>query len=161
MTRKLSQFSGTAQAALRNYMARIQRLHEEREALSDDIAQVYREARAHGLNPKTMKKAHRELQLAPAEREAANEELDLYMAVLLGQQAIGTETVDAPADQAVQASPSASEVRRHDGALMGEVTVQRSGVGQVVAFRGEPPGAIRSNTPPATAKQPDEVSFLS
>lgn len=41
---------------LRLFIERIERLHEERKGLGDDVKDVYAEARANGYDVKTMKK---------------------------------------------------------------------------------------------------------
>ncbi|MEK9861356.1 MAG: DUF2312 domain-containing protein, partial [Alphaproteobacteria bacterium] len=40
---------------LRQYVERIERLEEEKQALMADIREVYSEAKGHGLNPKIMR----------------------------------------------------------------------------------------------------------
>jgi uncharacterized protein (UPF0335 family) len=40
---------------LKSYVERVERLHEERKALGDDISDIYREAKGTGLDVKAMK----------------------------------------------------------------------------------------------------------
>ena len=42
---------------LRQYVERIERLEEEKQALMADIREVYSEAKGHGLNPKIMRQS--------------------------------------------------------------------------------------------------------
>ena len=44
-----------AQDALRAYIERVERVHEERKALADDIRDIFKEAKGHGFNVAAMK----------------------------------------------------------------------------------------------------------
>lgn len=48
---------GNAEAALRNYAERIERLDEERKAMVSDIKEVFDEAKSEGFDPKILRKA--------------------------------------------------------------------------------------------------------
>ena len=68
---------------LRAFIERIERLEEEKKALSDDIKDVYREAKANGFDVKIMRKI---VSLRRKDRDERMEEetiLDLYLAALV------------------------------------------------------------------------------
>jgi len=67
---------------LRAFIERIERLEEEKKALSDDIKDVYGEAKANGFDTKIMRKI---VSLRKQDRDKRMEEdtiLDLYLAAL-------------------------------------------------------------------------------
>jgi uncharacterized protein (UPF0335 family) len=67
---------------LRAFIERIERLEEEKKALSDDIKDVYGEAKANGFDVKIMRKI---VSLRKQDRDKRVEEetiLDLYLAAL-------------------------------------------------------------------------------
>jgi uncharacterized protein (UPF0335 family) len=67
---------------LRAFIERIERLEEEKKALSDDIKDVYGEAKANGFDVKIMRKI---VSLRRKDRDERMEEetiLDLYLAAL-------------------------------------------------------------------------------
>lgn len=74
--------SNIAADRLRNYIERVERLEEEKKTISDDIKDVYGEAKADGYDPKAMRaivKMRKEDPDKRAEREAV---LDTYLAAL-------------------------------------------------------------------------------
>ena len=67
---------------LRAFIERIERLEEEKKALTDDIKDVYAEAKGNGFDVKIMRKI---VSIRKQDREKRREEeeiLDLYMAAL-------------------------------------------------------------------------------
>ncbi|MEZ0260114.1 MAG: DUF2312 domain-containing protein [Alphaproteobacteria bacterium] len=69
-------------ARLKSFLERIERLEEEKKALSEDIRDVYAEAKGTGFEPKIMRKI---ISLRKANVEKRREEqelLDLYMAAI-------------------------------------------------------------------------------
>jgi uncharacterized protein (UPF0335 family) len=67
---------------LRAFIERIERLEEEKKALSDDIKDVYGEAKANGFDAKVMRKI---VSIRRQDRDKRIEEetiLDLYLAAL-------------------------------------------------------------------------------
>ena len=75
---------GIAAEALRQYIARIERLEEEKQALLADIREVYAEAKAQGFDPRIMRQVVR---LRKKDREQRAEEealLDLYLRAVEG-----------------------------------------------------------------------------
>jgi uncharacterized protein (UPF0335 family) len=77
--------SGTEEvnaAHLRAFIERIERLEEEKKALSDDIKDVYAEAKGNGFDARIMRKI---VSIRKQDREKRREEetiLDLYLAAL-------------------------------------------------------------------------------
>jgi uncharacterized protein (UPF0335 family) len=71
-----------ARDQLRSIVERIERLEEERQALSDDIKEVYAEAKANGFDTKTLRTVIRIRKQDTAERQEAEALLDLYLNAL-------------------------------------------------------------------------------
>ncbi len=71
-----------AAGQLRAIIERIERLHEERKALGDDIRDVYAEAKGTGFDTKAIKTLVRLRAMDPAERQEEETILDLYKAAL-------------------------------------------------------------------------------
>ncbi len=67
---------------LRLLIERIERLEEEKKGLSDDIAEVYNEAKATGYDPKIMKQIVRLRRMKPDDRREMEAILDTYKAAL-------------------------------------------------------------------------------
>lgn len=63
---------------------RIERLLEERSELSEDIKEVFGEAKGEGFDTPTIRKAIRLRAMDPAKRQEAEALLDTYMAALGG-----------------------------------------------------------------------------
>jgi uncharacterized protein (UPF0335 family) len=75
---------GVAGDALRNYVARIERLEEDKKAVAEDIKEVYAEAKAVGYDPKIMRKAIIIRKMDMDTRKEQEELLDIYMHALEG-----------------------------------------------------------------------------
>ena len=71
-----------ARDQLRSIIERIERLHEERKAIADDIRDVYGEAKANGLDTKVMKKIVADRSKDKCEIEEFNAIYDLYAKAL-------------------------------------------------------------------------------
>lgn len=69
-------------AELRQFIERIERLEEERQTISDDIADIYGEAKGRGYDPKAMKAIVRLRKKDANERLEEEAILDTYMAAL-------------------------------------------------------------------------------
>ena len=67
---------------LKAFVERIERLGEEKKALSDDIRDVYAEAKANGFDAKALRTIVRLRKLDVAERKEQEAILDLYMHAL-------------------------------------------------------------------------------
>jgi uncharacterized protein (UPF0335 family) len=73
---------GIAAEALTQYVDRIERLEEEKKALSADIKQVYDEAKATGFDVKILRKIIAMRKVAEHERKEMDEILELYKRAL-------------------------------------------------------------------------------
>jgi uncharacterized protein (UPF0335 family) len=67
---------------LRLLVERIERLEEEKKSMSDDIRDVYAEAKARGYDPKTMRSVVRLRRMENHVRQEAEALLDTYKAAL-------------------------------------------------------------------------------
>ena len=76
--------NGTPVAAgqLRTLIERIERLAEEKQNISDDIREVYAEAKANGFDTKVMRLVIKLRKLDPASRQEMDAITDLYMHAL-------------------------------------------------------------------------------
>jgi uncharacterized protein (UPF0335 family) len=73
---------GIAADALKSAIDRIERLEEEKKALAADIKDVYAQAKSQGFDPKIIRQIVRLRKIESAEREEAEQLLDLYMAAI-------------------------------------------------------------------------------
>jgi len=71
-----------AKDALQNYINRIERLSEEKAALTSDINDIYAEAAGNGFDKKAMRAVIKLRKLERAEREQQEEMVQLYLAAL-------------------------------------------------------------------------------
>ena len=67
---------------LRQYVERIERLEEEKQALMADIREVYSEAKGHGLNPKIMRQVVKLRSMDKQDLMELDAELETYRAAL-------------------------------------------------------------------------------
>lgn len=74
--------SGFAREQLRSIVERVERLEEERIALSSDIREVYSEAKGNGFDTKILRQIVRLRKLDRADRQEQEAILDLYMRAL-------------------------------------------------------------------------------
>ena len=84
---------------LRAFIERIERLEEEKKALSEDIKNVYAEAKGNGFDAKIIRKVVSMRRIDADKRRAEQEMIDLYLEALgmladtpLGQAAISAAT---------------------------------------------------------------------
>ena len=63
---------------LRLFIERIERLEEEKKGISDDIRDVYLEAKSQGYDPKIMRQIVRLRKLPPHDRKEMEAILDVY-----------------------------------------------------------------------------------
>ena len=73
---------GIAADALRQYVDRIERLEEEKKALSEDLKQVYSEAKSTGFDVKILRKIIAMRKVADHERLEQAEILEIYKIAL-------------------------------------------------------------------------------
>ena len=92
--------SSVSRDHLRSFVERIERLEEEKKSISDDIRDVYAEAKANGYDAKTLRKVVSLRKLDSMEREEQEALLDLYM------NALGMNAPTDDSDDSSSASPS-------------------------------------------------------
>ena len=73
---------GIAVGQLRSLIERIERLEEEKTALSADIREVYAEAKGNGFEPKIMRQVVRLRKLDKEDRQEQEALRDLYLGAL-------------------------------------------------------------------------------
>jgi len=71
-----------AKDQLKSFINRIERLNEERQALSDDIKEVFAEAKGTGFDTKIMRQVIRMRKLDKAEFQEQEAILDLYLTAM-------------------------------------------------------------------------------
>lgn len=76
--------SGAVADALRQYVARIERLKEEITALNEDVSGVYKEAKATGFDTKALKMLVAERAKDPRALQELNELVEMYRAAIDG-----------------------------------------------------------------------------
>lgn len=74
--------TGFAHGALRSIVERIERLEEEKRTLAGDIREVYAEAKGHGFDVKTIRRAVKHRAQDATQREEADALFDLYLRAL-------------------------------------------------------------------------------
>ena len=73
---------GVTADRLRSIVSRIEKLHEERKALSQDVSEVYQEAKSAGYDVKVIRALIRIRAQEPADREEQDALLHVYMHAL-------------------------------------------------------------------------------
>lgn len=71
-------FGGVSGEQLRNFIERVERLEEDKKALSEDIKEVFAEAKANGFDVKIIRKILGLRKMDAAEREELETLIDLY-----------------------------------------------------------------------------------
>ena len=79
---KSNDVGGVAASQLRSVVERIERLEEEKKGLSDDIKDIYAEAKGNGFDVKALRKIISLRKKDHAERQEEEAILELYMAAL-------------------------------------------------------------------------------
>ncbi len=74
--------SGQAQGRLKSFVARINKMIDERDDLNADIREIFAEAKGEGFDIKTMRKAVRIARMDKAKRQEEEALLDLYLSAL-------------------------------------------------------------------------------
>lgn len=78
----MSDTGGVAGERLRAFIQRIEKLEEEKKALSDDIREVFAEAKGNGFDPKIMRHVLRFRKMDAGDRQEEEALLETYMAAL-------------------------------------------------------------------------------
>ena len=73
---------GVAGERLKSFIERIERLEEEKAALTEDIREVYSEAKGTGFDVKTMRKVISLRKMEESDRQEAEFLLDTYLSAL-------------------------------------------------------------------------------
>lgn len=73
---------GIASDRLRSIIERVERLEEEKKALSEDIKDIFAEAKSAGFDVKVVRQVIRIRKMEPAEFEEQQTLLDLYLRAL-------------------------------------------------------------------------------
>ncbi len=71
-----------AKDQLKSIVERIERLEEEKQALAEDIKEVYAEAKGNGFDTKILRKVVRIRKMDAAQRSTEEEMLDLYLSAV-------------------------------------------------------------------------------
>jgi uncharacterized protein (UPF0335 family) len=74
--------SGFAAGQLRSLIERVEKLEEEKAALTADIREVFAEAKGMGFDTKIMRQVVRLRKMETADRQEAEAILDLYLSAL-------------------------------------------------------------------------------
>lgn len=69
---------GVSGKMLRQYVERVERLHDEKKQTEDDIKEVYAEAKANGFDPKVMRQIIKDRAKDPHERKEWEALLETY-----------------------------------------------------------------------------------
>jgi len=78
----MSTLEGSARQQLRVFIERIERLEEEKSALTADIREVYLEAKGTGFDPKVLRQVVRMRKQDVSEREEQEAVLEIYLHAL-------------------------------------------------------------------------------
>ena len=78
----MSDVEGVAQDQLRSFVERIERLEEEKKTISDDIKDVYAEAKGNGFDTKVLRRVISLRKQDQNERQEQEAILDLYLQAL-------------------------------------------------------------------------------
>ena len=78
----MTDIGGVAGDRLRAFIERVERLEEEKKQLSDDIREVYSEAKGAGFDVKVMRQIVRLRKMNESDRSEMEEILDVYKRVL-------------------------------------------------------------------------------
>jgi uncharacterized protein (UPF0335 family) len=75
-------YGGLSAEHLKQFVERIERLEEERKNISDDIKEVYNEAKSNGFDNKILREVIKLRKLEATEREELEHLLDTYLRAL-------------------------------------------------------------------------------
>ena len=78
----MTDVAGVSGERLRAFVERIERLEEEKKALSDDIREVYSEAKGTGFDVKVLRQVIRLRKMDASDRNEMEEVLDVYKRAL-------------------------------------------------------------------------------
>jgi uncharacterized protein (UPF0335 family) len=78
----MADVGGVAGERLRSFIQRIERLEEEKKTISDDIREVFAEAKSTGFDPKIMRQVLRLRKMESSDRQEMEALLETYLAAL-------------------------------------------------------------------------------
>lgn len=78
----MTNLGGLSGEYLKQFVERIERLNEEKANISNDIKEVYNEAKSNGFDEKILREVIKQRKLDAAEREEKESLLTLYMQAL-------------------------------------------------------------------------------
>ena len=78
----MTDVTGVSGERLRSFIKRIERLEEEKKALSDDIREIYSEAKGTGFDIKVLRQIIRLRKMDASDRNEMEEVLDVYKRAL-------------------------------------------------------------------------------
>jgi len=78
----MAKIGGVSGDHLRSYIERIEKLEEEKKALSSDVRDVFAEAKGNGFDTKVMRQVLKLRKMNASERDEQEHMLDLYKRVL-------------------------------------------------------------------------------
>jgi uncharacterized protein (UPF0335 family) len=99
---------GIAGAQLKSFIERIGRLEEEKQALGEDIKEVYAEAKGTGFEPKIMRQIRKIRKMDKDEHDEQESLLDRSLQMMVGT--IGNGSMKSPHDW----QPPATEIIRSE-----------------------------------------------
>ena len=76
--------TASAQSRLKSFIERIERLEEDRAAISGDLKEVYAEAKGEGFDTKILRKVIRLIKQDKAKRQEEEALVDLYLSAIGG-----------------------------------------------------------------------------
>lgn len=77
-----ARFENATAAKLKSFVARIERLNAEREALAEDLKSVYDEAKGQGFDTRVLRAVIRLRKIADEKRREQQEIMELYTGIL-------------------------------------------------------------------------------
>lgn len=78
----MTDHGGVAGDILKSFIERVERLEEEKKTITDDIAEVFKEAKSAGFEPKIMRKVIKLRKMETHERQEEDALLDAYLAAV-------------------------------------------------------------------------------
>lgn len=78
----MADVGGVAGERLRSFIQRIERLEEEKKTISDDVREVFAEAKSSGFDPKIMRQVLKLRKMETADRQEQEALLETYLAAL-------------------------------------------------------------------------------
>lgn len=144
---------GIAAERLKQFIERIERLEEEKKALSDDVKDVYAEAKAVGFDPKVMRQVVKLRKLDKDDRQEQEALLETYLHAL-GMD--GTPLGDAATDREARVAQAVASpgVRR---AFKDFAEVIPPGGSMTIGMQGQPGTRISRDADGALAVEDEPI----